>query len=316
MVRRVAAIVARGGAMAEAMADDMPDTAAGTGITSIGGDIITLPASMSFARELQIRSSATLRAGGDIILGDAVTGMAPGGASQLTLDSNAGNISLNGAVTNFAQLTLTAAGIALQSAPIQVSSLLLNGIGDYVLANTDNRIGTLAANVNGAINLTNNASLTIGAVNGVNGVNGVFSTNGTLQIETLSTHALTVNQAVSGASLNLLSGGDLTLNASATATTGDMLLSTGGVFANTVGPNVLTTPGRWLVYSKSAEANAFGGLASGNTGIFGTRLADYSPADITSAGYTGNRYVFLDLPPAIVVTTVNATSSLSDLKSS
>ncbi len=125
-----------------------------------------------------------------------------------------------------------------------------------------------------------------------------------------------MNQAVSGASLNLLSGGDLTLNASATATTGDMLLSTGGVFANTVGPNVLTTPGRWLVYSKSAEANAFGGLASGNTGIFGTRLADYSPADITSAGYTGNRYVFLDLPPAIVVTTVNATRVYGDTPSS
>lgn len=201
-------------------------------------------------------------------------------------------------------LTLTASGSATQSERLRVASLLLNGPGDYTLDHHDNRIGTLAANVgSGSVVVKNDQPLSIGTVQGVSGVNSY----NTVHIETTAGHALTVNQPVSAPSPTLIAGGDLVLNAPVAATMSDLLLVAGGAFTNNAGANALNANGRWLVYSASPNANTFGGLISGNIGLFGKQFSDYGPADVATDGYSGHRFVFGDVQN-IAVTTLNANS--------
>lgn len=201
-------------------------------------------------------------------------------------------------------LTITASASTTQSERLRVASLLLNGPGDYTLDHSDNRIGTLAANVgSGSVVVKNDRPLSIGSVQGVSGV----TSYNTVHIETSAGQGLTVNQPVSGPSPTLIAGGDLVLNAPVTATMSDLLVVAGGAFTNNAGANALGAAGRWLVYSASPDANTFGGLASGNIGLFGKQFSTYSPADITTDGYSGNRFLFADTQN-IAVTTLSANS--------
>lgn len=273
----------------------------GSGASSLGGEIRTDNAPIRFAGDLTVRDQVRLRSdGGDITLDGAVSGHAPGASHRLKLESGSGSITLNGQISDLERLTLTSSGMVTQTAPIRVADLLLDGTGDHFLTHDHNRINTLAANVgSGAVIIKNDAPLTIGTVSGVS---GVTSSNGTVQIETTAGHALTLNQPVLAAAPTLLAGGDLTLAATVTATVGDLLLSTGGAFVNHAGANALATSGRWLVYSASPHANTFGGLASGNTGLFGKTFASYGPADVATDGYSGNRYVFANTENITVTT--------------
>lgn len=136
-----------------------------------------------------------------------------GGNSVTTL---AGATGSNGAVTyaqtgsfaigtvggitgvNTGSLALTSAGTVTQSAPITATSLaLLGGNGAYVLTNSNNQIGTLAANT-GSVNLANSVNLNIGTAGGASGVNVgtlVLSETGAV---TQSAPIITTNLALLG----------------------------------------------------------------------------------------------------------------------
>ncbi|MBR9887056.1 MAG: filamentous hemagglutinin N-terminal domain-containing protein [Oceanospirillales bacterium] len=82
-----------------------------------------------------------------------------------------------------------------QTGVITATNLLLQNAGAVTL-NNNNRIATVAANVNGAFSLANNQPLTVGMVNGVNGL----TVRGDI---TLTSDALAINQAITAAGFAL-----------------------------------------------------------------------------------------------------------------
>lgn len=275
----------------------------GNGSNSLGGNISTTNAPIRFAGAVTLRDAVEFNSnGGDITLDGPVTSSAPGQSARLTLNSGVGNITQNGEISNLHRLTLTSSGITTQTARMRVANLLLNGFGgDYYLTHDDNQIGTLAASVDtGSVVIKNGAPLTIGSVANVN---GLVSTNGTIQIETAAGQSILVTQPISGPSPTLISGGDFTLGATVTATLSDLLITSDGTFTNTAGANALVTSGRWLVYSTTPYANTFGGLASGNTGLFGKTFPSYGPGNVAADGYQGNRYIFASTENITITTT-------------
>ncbi len=101
-----------------------------------------------------------------------------------------------------------------------------------------------------------------------------------------------------GGGLAVATTTDLTLAAgSQISATGDVALATPGAFLNAAGANaVVANGGRWLIYAAAPAGNAFGGLDSGNTAVWGTAPG----AAVTAAG---NRYVFAATPTLTVTTT-------------
>ncbi|RVU11965.1 GLUG motif-containing protein, partial [Methylobacterium oryzihabitans] len=101
-----------------------------------------------------------------------------------------------------------------------------------------------------------------------------------------------------GGALAVATTTDLTLAAgSQVFANGDVALATPGAFLNTPVANaVVSTGGRWLIYAAAPAGNAFGGLDSGNTAVWGTAPG----AAVTAAG---NRYVFAATPTLTVTTT-------------
>lgn len=121
----------------------------------------------------------------------------------------------------------------------------------------------------------------------------VAASSGTLTVE--SAGPLSVSAALSasgsvavgssGSSVSLLSGAALT------STGGDVVLR-GTSVSNAAGAGVLS-PGagaRWLVYLASPSGSSYGGLASGNTAVWGTAWNASMPATVVAT--TGNRFVF------------------------
>ena len=163
-------------------------------------------------------------------------------------------------------LAMTTAGTATQQAPIQAANVALQGgAGAYRLTNAGNRIGTLAANA-GSVDIADSAPLTIGRVAGLSGV----SASGAV---TLTAPALTLAAPIASRA----SGTAITLAAA--------------TFANRAGANALSAPnGRWLVYSDAPEADAFGGLQSGNLALWGDAYT--GGADARAASASGNRFAF------------------------
>lgn len=129
-----------------------------------------------------------------------------------------------------------------------------------------------------------------------------FNDLDSLQVNSISTAAsatidasgpLVVAGSLDASRLQLRStGSDLTLNAGATLSTTDpgngIVLSAAGRFINQ-GATLNTGAGRWLIYSADPALNTFGGLASGNTPIWGESFASLPPGAVTA---TGNRYIF------------------------
>ena len=125
-----------------------------------------------------------------------------------TLAANAGSVNLTDS-TNLSigmvagtsgvvatSLTLTDSGAVGQTEPIAVTNLaLLGGSGSFLLTNSANQIGTLAANA-GSVSLTTSTDLNIGTVGGVSGVtapgaltlsvNGGISATGAVDVGTFT----------------------------------------------------------------------------------------------------------------------------------
>jgi flagella basal body P-ring formation protein FlgA len=106
------------------------------------------------------------------------------------------------------------------------------------------------------------------------------------------------------ARLELVTGGQMTINAAGTVTSPNIALA-GSNFSNAAGAAALVASGRWLVYSADPALNTFGGLNSGNLAQWGRTYVANPPSTISA---TGNRYVFSKVPQmtaTLAIGTVN-----------
>ncbi|SAK54767.1 two-partner secretion domain-containing protein [Caballeronia ptereochthonis] len=200
------------------------------------------------------------------------------GANTLSLAAQSG-IVLDAPITapNGTLAMSTGGGVA-QRAPVEAANVALQGgAGTYTLANTANRIGTLAADA-ASIVVNDAAPLTIGSVAGLAGV----SASGAVTLAAPSlTLAAPVASRASGTAITLASAS----------------------FDNRAGAQALAAPnGRWLVYSDSPDADGFGGLQSGNLALWGDSYTGGADARAASSG--GNRFAFTALQQ-VTLTAVN-----------
>ena len=160
-------------------------------------------------------------------------------ANGITLQNNIA------AGTGFVGLNSSAGGVNQAAGIITAAGLAATGSGTFTL-NKSNTVGTLAANVTGALNFKNNGALSIGSVLGTTGV----STNG-------NNLSLNVNDSLSQqAGANIVASG-LEVDSSA----GTVTLTNAGNNVTTLAMNTNDT-------SAYRDTNAFSvGSVGGTTGI-------------------------------------------------
>ncbi|MGV2338933.1 MAG UNVERIFIED_CONTAM: hypothetical protein LVR18_34605, partial [Planctomycetaceae bacterium] len=140
----------------------------------------------------------------------------------LSTSSISGNLTLN-------------AGATTQSGAISGEGLELLGTGPYTLTTATNAFATLAANTTEAISYRDTDGLTVGTVNTV----GITTTNDNVTIQTGA--ALTISQAVSVGTANLiLNAGAGVTQSAAISGDGLELLGTGS-YTLTTSTNAFTT---------------------------------------------------------------------------
>jgi filamentous hemagglutinin family protein len=236
-----------------------------------GGNVSAAVLSQLLQRN-NIAIGAFSRSSGTISINDALAWDSPTTLSLLARNAIAVNASITASAGS---LLFGATGVVTQTAPITAASLALLGPGaQFQLGDASNRIGTLAANT-GSVVLADSVPLTVGSVGGTTGVTTTGST--------------------------LLSAPSLTLDApvSSTATGTAVTLAAATSFVNLAGPNALRTPnGRWLIYSSTPDADAFGGLQSGNLALWGESFAPAPDSRVTASN--GNRFAFTTLQQAVL----------------
>ncbi|WP_018443391.1 beta strand repeat-containing protein [Trinickia symbiotica] len=191
---------------------------------------------------------------------------APGTELDLTGDTSisAAAITLGSVSGSGAALTLqTSGGDITQGGAFTLGVLGIPSAGNVTLDGA-NQIGTVAAMVSGSFSLNNASQLTVGQAGSTRGI----TAGGTVTLTNpgyTTTLAQSIDSSASGDAVILVSAG----------------------FANLFGPSVVTTNGRWLIYTTSPDADSFGGLQSGNSALW---AQGYSPGSNVSA--SGNRYLF------------------------
>ncbi len=175
-----------------------------------------------------------------------------------------GDIALDSVVSTSAgnSLTLAVSGNATQSASISTDQLLLQGTGNFALANVANSFDTIAGGSTtarlGNVDVVNSNVVTIGTVEGVSGL----TASGTLNIATLAGD-LTVAQNVDTTNA---SSAAVTLNAGRTAAVGSDL---GGNLLFTGGTVTVGAGGRGTMYSGSiANSSGLTNLVGSGSGHF------------------------------------------------
>jgi filamentous hemagglutinin family protein len=229
--------------------------------------------------------------------------------NKINLDiSTAGNIAINGALQagntgSLKNLTLNATGAnsaVTQTSAVTAASLeLLGSTTDYTLTNTNNAVGTLAANTK-TLNYINAFALSVGTVNSTNGI----STTGITSVAT-NTGNLSITQAVSTTSA---SASAMTLNAglasnAGTSTGGDITVSGSGSVS--VGAN-----GVARLYSGSLSGTTgISALAASGSGKFrynsDETLTNYTLALGTKSGANNGINVIYREAPTISITATN-----------
>jgi len=274
-------------------------------------------------------------ADGGLTAGGAFDGV----AGTLTLDLGAGAAVLTNAANDFgvvevasasavtlvdadalvlggAQLSgmlhVTAGGAVTQSAPVAAATLSVRTLSDAGAAITL----TDAGNDVDAVNLqARNAG---GDSNVVAGVGYVDADDVTVQgLQTAgaatvsSSGTIRVDADVAAGSLTIRStAADIVLAAGRTLTTDGagtpLVLDAARRFVND-GATLVPGTGRWVIYSADPALDQFGGLASGQTALWGSTSASLAP----EAAPAGNRYVF-GVPRTLTFSSVDATKIYGD----
>jgi|GEM_PF-2328881 len=198
-----------------------------------------------------IGMEAHLRAAEDVVLG-------PVRAAQTVIE-------LDGAASQYSITQQTGTRIV-------TDSLLLRNAGDTTL-NSDNQIATLAASLNGDLMLTNNRTLTVGAVEGVV---GITITNSDVILQTTTGDLVLTEQIAvpEDANITLVSAGNF--------------INQAGADALQIGSGQGT--GVWQVWSITPASDVLDGLRPN----FKHYNADYTSTDISAI--TGNGLLYRYAP--------------------
>ncbi|MDP1675028.1 MAG: MBG domain-containing protein, partial [Burkholderiales bacterium] len=187
-----------------------------------------------------------------------------GGATQLSgAIVTTGSQTYHDSVTTTGAVTLNAGGAISASAPVTATAgpLTLISSASIDLSTTGSDFGTVQATAAGNLTLTD--------------INNII-----------------ISSVAAGGSVRIAASGNLTLNgAVSAAAAGDAaVLAAGGNFNNAAGAAAVSTPsGRWLVYSADPDTAVFGGLISGNAGLWSQTFSG-NPPETVAVG--GNRYLF------------------------
>jgi filamentous hemagglutinin family protein len=241
-------------------------------------------------RTIDVGSSTTTLSAANASYATAAAGST---AAGMTFDSqrikaiSSNSFVIDTTVSLSGTLALMTDGTVTQTAAISAGGLLLRGGGAFTLTNAANQVGTLAADV-ASLSFVNAGDLTIGRI----------ASSGTA-----------TSGIVTGGSLSVVSGRDITIATDATVLGTSPVLSAARAFINLRGSDAVSaTSGRWLVYSSAPTGNIFGGLDSGNTAIFNQTLVSLAPGSVSQSG---NRYIFAH-QPTLTFTSIDSTKAYGD----
>ncbi len=262
-------------------------------VTENPNDAIALGTGFGFAisaAELDNITAGNLVLGSDIQAG-AITVSAPVSyAGNLTLDSGAGSIAVNGALNVGANtLALISAGNITQAAPITAASLLAqSSAGSVNLTNTGNNISsaTLAGSASGDFAFVNAGTVGIGDVSAT-GFAAAGNTATTLAGTGISSGGNLLVRALAG---------DMMLNADVSGSNVDLVSN--GVFDN-AGGNTINATGHWQVWGNTWLGETRGGVA-GNGNLPNLYGCVYGgTCGVTPSG-TANQFIYMAQPTATV----------------
>ena len=262
---------------------------------------------------------------GTIASGSGIGALSVNDASALT----AGALTLNAVA--YSGINSSNAAVSLTSSVASGTALTLGaistGTGDLTLTGN-----TLSASANssgtGALTIKPYTSATTIGLNGGSGTLSLSSATlayftgaswSRFAIGSSAAGAITVSgsNAFNNSPLELITGGNITLNASSNLTTsranGYLALEASGNFINSSGSTALQatgTGGSWMVYSTTPASDTFGSLNSTQQAIWGKTAGSLSATALKS-GYAGNRYVF-SAPATVVVTATNKSKTYGD----
>ncbi|WP_066806820.1 YDG domain-containing protein [Sphingomonas asaccharolytica] len=138
-------------------------------------------------------------------------------------------------------------------------------------------------------------------------------TNGGIDITTRTTDPMTgisIRGAISATGDIIARSNSLVrLDAGASFTGSNVVLSAASAFTNNAGGSVMHPSGHWVIYSADPSLDTFGGLDSGNTALWSSTLATRDPSMIT-----GNRYVFA-LRPTLTISAQDISKIYGDTPS-
>jgi len=219
-------------------------------------------------------------------------------ASSITLD----DVMAAGAAT--IALDATTGGVS-QAAPSTVTGgkLALTGLGDFILTQPGNNVGTLAAQINstgsGTLSYVNSGGLTIGTVNTGSGVVSGISNNGAVNITVGTT--LTVSQAIAAGS------GAITFVQNGAGGLIDLVASVGGSGGVTVNDAGSAANNSLLVEFNNGAALPNGLTYTGGTGTntittddTGTNVAHTYNVSATSVSRDGAVIAYTSVASLIV----------------
>ncbi|WP_262965172.1 filamentous hemagglutinin N-terminal domain-containing protein, partial [Methylobacter psychrophilus] len=183
-----------------------------------------------------------------------------------------GNINARNVIVELDSSTSSLAITQASNTIVQADSLLLRNAGAVTLNNA-NRVGILAATLNGGLAFTNNQSLSVGTASAVDGI------------------AVGANSvALHTTSGNLMLNKGISVNGAA-----DITLASAANFINNVGASALTVgTGNWQVWSTAPASDTLGGLSSN----FKQYNAIYGSSSVLG---TGNGLLYA-LAPELTVT--------------
>ncbi|HSC07494.1 MAG TPA: MBG domain-containing protein [Steroidobacteraceae bacterium] len=283
------------------------------GTTSIGADISTNNAAVSFGDAVTLTGASTISTGA----GAVTFGATLDGANALAVDST-GATTFSGAVggaTPIASLTTNAGG----TTAINGGTVTTTGAQTYNDPTTLGGATTLRTTAGGAISANAAVTATAGTLTLDTGTGAATFTNaandfGTVAITSGGTVSLVDANALTlaGAAVDTLQaqtlGGNLTVSGAITATgAGDsIVLAAAQDFINTVGAAALDPgPGRWLAYSTSPAGSTENGLvgAAGSAlpRLYNRTFAGDPPASITEPG----NHLIYSIQPTLTVTPDN-----------
>lgn len=298
-------------------------------LTGLGGDV-TLPAGAT----LTVAGDLALSAGGAV----ALAGTLRVGGAQRQADASGTTIAATGVGPDFdlstagvpasgnVTVNLTTAITAFNAAPLPGTAILLNDTGNrfggalsvvtaapaVVSGPTSTRynlVQSAAANLTGqALTVRNGGDVTL--VRAGNRF-GLLRLSGVANVRVASDGPLALGDSTASGSILAQAGGDITLAGTleAAGAGNAIVLATSGNFINPTGASALrASAGRWLVYSTDPALDDFGGLASGNGGLWWRAYAAHPPASIAQAG---NRYLFT-VGRTLVVSPSNITKTYGD----